>query len=83
MNSKSSEKKPATQDQEAAISRPGNFDRKEKPHPHVRVPTGKESADQRAARKRKESSNMDEALKESFPASDPASPFIPAKPRED
>ena len=28
------------------------------------------------------SDNQDEALEETFPASDPVSPFIPARPRE-
>lgn len=40
-----------------------------------------ETAQERAQRKRKESANVDQALKETFPASDPVSPFIPAKPR--
>ena len=26
--------------------------------------------------------NLDEALKETFPASDPVSPYVPAKPKE-
>jgi len=41
-----------------------------------------ETHEQRARRKRKESDNVDQALKETFPASDPISPFVPAKPRE-
>lgn len=40
-----------------------------------------ETTEERATRKRKESANVDQALKETFPASDPVSPFIPAKPR--
>ena len=32
--------------------------------------------------KRKEDANVDEALEETFPASDPVSPFIPARLRE-
>lgn len=41
-----------------------------------------ETARQRDGRKRIESDNLDEALEETFPASDPVSPFIPAKPPE-
>jgi len=41
-----------------------------------------ESPEERAERKRKESKNMDQALEETFPASDPVSPFVPAKPRD-
>ena len=60
-------------------------------HPHVRdrkdpPESGKkhaaESPEQRSHRKRKESENVDQALQETFPASDPISPFVPAKPRE-
>ena len=40
-----------------------------------------ETTEERAKRKSKESANVDQALKETFPASDPVSPFIPAKPR--
>lgn len=40
-----------------------------------------ESPHERAQRKLKASDNMDESLKETFPASDSVSPFIPAKPR--
>ena len=38
-----------------------------------------ETPEHRQSRKQHESENQDEALDESFPASDPASPFIPAK----
>lgn len=38
-----------------------------------------ESPQQRERRKRHESENQDEALDETFPASDPVSPFVPAK----
>ncbi|MGY1457461.1 MULTISPECIES: hypothetical protein [unclassified Luteimonas] len=41
-----------------------------------------ESAGQRERRKGKESENQDEALEETFPASDPTSPFVPAKVRD-
>ena len=37
-----------------------------------------ESTRRRALRKRHESDNLDEALAETFPASDPVSPFVPA-----
>lgn len=37
-----------------------------------------ESAEERAVRKRKESDNLDESLDETFPGSDPVSPFVPA-----
>jgi hypothetical protein len=40
---------------------------------------GPESDDKRRERKSHESDNQDEALEETFPASDPVSPFIPAK----
>ncbi|OEY98955.1 hypothetical protein BIY45_19560 [Stenotrophomonas sp. BIIR7] len=48
-------------------------------------PSGQPNADceehphHRAARKAHESDNQDEALEETFPASDPTSPFVPAK----
>lgn len=38
-----------------------------------------ESSTQRHERKQHESDNHDEALEETFPASDPVSPFVPAK----
>lgn len=51
------------------------------------APDGKPPADetpqQRRERKRHESENQDEALEETFPASDPTSPFVPAKTPED
>lgn len=37
----------------------------------------------RTLRKRHADDNLDEALEETFPASDPVSPFVPAKPRTD
>jgi hypothetical protein len=37
-----------------------------------------ESRAVRRERKRHESANLDEALEETFPASDPVSPFVPA-----
>lgn len=38
-----------------------------------------ESGHERKQRKEHESRNQDEALEETFPASDPVSPFVPAK----
>ncbi|MGJ4728577.1 hypothetical protein [Luteimonas sp. SDU101] len=38
-----------------------------------------ETPGERRERKARESENQDEALEETFPASDPVSPFIPAK----
>jgi hypothetical protein len=38
-----------------------------------------ESSVARKERKRHESENHDQALEETFPASDPVSPFVPAK----
>ena len=55
----------------------GSRDRKDPaaaPHPG-----GEEHEHHRAARKAHESDNQDEALEETFPASDPTSPFVPAK----
>lgn len=39
-----------------------------------------ESVHERRSRKHHENENLDEALEETFPASDPVSPFVPAKP---
>lgn len=53
-------------------------DRKDPPH---RAETGapvEETAHERASRKAKESAALDEALEETFPTSDPVSPFVPA-----
>lgn len=41
-----------------------------------------ESEQEREQRKRHESDNQDEALEETFPASDPVSPFVPARTRD-
>ncbi len=38
-----------------------------------------ETEEERRERKRRESENQDEALEETFPASDPVSPFVPAR----
>lgn len=53
-------------------------DRKDLPEHHDgrRDP---ESPQERQQRKNHVESNQDEALKETFPASDPTSPFVPAK----
>lgn len=40
-----------------------------------------ETPEERARRKRHESENQDEALEETFPASDPVSPFIASRDR--
>ena len=52
-------------------------DRKDPPPPGT-APV-EESELQRRKRKQHESRNQDEALEETFPASDPVSPFVPAK----
>jgi hypothetical protein len=53
-------------------------DRKDTPHPGEDVECD-ESAEHRRNRKQHESENQDQALEETFPASDPVSPFVPAK----
>lgn len=52
-------------------------DRKDPPIDKGRL--RRETEDERRERKRHESDNQDEALEETFPASDPVSPFVPAK----
>jgi len=54
-----------------------NRDRKDSPDPASNQ--ADESPGERRERKARESENQDEALEETFPASDPVSPFIPAK----
>lgn len=39
----------------------------------------RESAHMRRERKQHESDNLDRALEETFPSSDPVTPFVPAK----
>ena len=56
-------------------------DRKDPPERGTPKQLHPETPEERAKRKRKESANVDQALTETFPASDPVSPFIPAKPR--
>jgi hypothetical protein len=53
-------------------------DRKDPPAPDENVDCD-ESPAKRRERKEHESENQDQALEETFPASDPVSPFIPAK----
>lgn len=53
-------------------------DRKDPPIEKPKAPS-QETEKERQARKRHESENQDEALEETFPASDPVSPFVPAK----
>jgi len=53
-------------------------DRKDPPPPGGRTPQP-EAPNERRERKEHESRNQDEALEETFPASDPVSPFVPAK----
>jgi hypothetical protein len=58
------------------------YPRDRKDPPSSDEPVAPESPEQRAARKRKESENVDHALEETFPGSDPISPFVPTKPRD-
>ena len=58
-------------------------DRKDIKHPLDAPPKERETASEREARKRRESENQDHSLEETFPASDPVSPFVPAKPPKD
>ncbi len=53
-------------------------DRKDPP-PATREESPRETATERAARKRHESENLDQALEETSDCSDPISPFVPAK----
>ena len=52
-------------------------DRKDPPEPGCNPV--EETELQRKVRKQHESRNQDQALEETFPASDPVSPFVPAK----
>jgi hypothetical protein len=55
-------------------------DRKDPPLQDDKKSPGKpEDAREREKRKQHESENQDQALEETFPASDPVSPFVPAK----
>jgi hypothetical protein len=62
----------------AASSSHGYRDRKDPTG--APAPATKENEHQRSERKAHASDNQDEALDETFPASDPTSPFVPAKP---
>lgn len=55
-----------------------NRDRKDPPEP-AREQDHPETPEEKQRRKAHESDNQDEALEETFPASDPVSPFVPAK----
>jgi hypothetical protein len=55
-----------------------NKDRKDLPHPDQHGAPPSESEHDRIKRKEKESAALDEALTETFPTSDPVSPFVPA-----
>lgn len=55
-----------------------NRDRKDTPRDDTN-PHPDESAGERRQRKDHADENQDEALEETFPASDPVSPFVPAK----
>jgi hypothetical protein len=57
-----------------------DHDRKDVNHSDHKPGVGSETQRERDQRKHRESDNQDEALEETFPASDPTSPFIPAKP---
>jgi hypothetical protein len=54
-------------------------DRKDIRHPDCDKPQREETPHEREGRKAHESELTDEAVEETFPASDPVSPFIPAK----
>jgi hypothetical protein len=54
-------------------------DRQDVNHPDHGQPSHTETEAEKKARKDKASENQDQALEETFPASDPVSPFVPAK----
>jgi len=54
-------------------------DRQDVNHPDHGQPSHPETDAEKKARKDKASENQDQALEETFPASDPVSPFVPAK----
>jgi len=60
-----------------------SHDRKDIQHPDCAKPQRPETENERQGRKAHESELTDEAVEETFPASDPVSPFIPAKTPED
>lgn len=59
-----------------------SHDRKDTPHPSDKDDPKPESQEARNRRKQHESDNHDQALEETFPASDPVSSFVPAKGRD-
>lgn len=59
-----------------------NRDRKDPPESNENRNAHESPAEQKK-RKDHENDNHDEALEETFPASDPVSPFVPAKAPED
>jgi hypothetical protein len=56
-----------------------NHDRHDINHPDHKAPAKPETPNEKKERKAHESENQDQALEETFPASDPVSPFVPAK----
>lgn len=54
-------------------------DRQDVKHPDHGQPAHKETEAEKKSRKEHASENQDKALEETFPASDPVSPFVPAK----
>lgn len=54
-------------------------DRKDVGIDHKKPPEHDESPRERKRRKEHESGNLDDALEDTFPASDPVSPFVPSK----
>lgn len=56
-----------------------NHDRQDVKHPDHGQPKHEESASEKKERKQHADENQDQALEETFPASDPVSPFVPAK----
>lgn len=56
-----------------------SHDRKDSPHSSDTQESKPESRQARERRKQHESENHDHSLEETFPASDPVSPFVPAK----
>ncbi|SEI39054.1 cysteine hydrolase family protein [Frateuria terrea] len=60
-----------------------SHDRKDIQHPDCTKPQRPETENERQGRKAHESELTDEAVEETFPASDPVSPFIPAKTPQD
>jgi hypothetical protein len=56
-----------------------NHDRQDVNHPDHKAPDKRETPTEKKERKDHASDNQDQALEETFPASDPVSPFVPAK----